>query len=147
MYKRILALFTCICLSFSIFLTSAYADYSSGDNDAVTYWDKLLADIASSASNSWVADIPVAQLLPRAIAQTASQLDSDVCSVSSDGFHHTSSLAGASVKKTLNGNVYASCTCSFCGHSFRLYGKDFQNAYNDYLNDSEIGRASCRERV
>lgn len=74
-------------------------------------------------------------LLSSGIQGIASFLNSDICALSSDGYHYADSFFDDHIGEGKDGAKYAEAICKFCGERFLCYASDLSAAYDDYVKE------------
>ena len=120
--KHIVALMLVFVTIFSLSF-SAFADgnYSS---KTVTWWDQYLY------TGGFGLDIP---FLNDFIKYVNSKLSKNLCAKSSDGLHWADYLSDE--HGTDDHGIYRMAICKYCEKSFKVYGQDMKNAYDDYVKE------------
>ena len=135
MFKRIIALICTLAICFSLVVFPAFAeDYTSS---AVSYWDAIvigLRDGTTSGLNFFYDG------LGDVAGKVVSNLSSNLCGSSDDGLHHADHLSDQGGQDS-NGQ-YVNAKCKFCGDTFRCYGADISDAYDDYVKTNSGGNNS-----
>lgn len=126
MYKRIIALFLVLVISFSC-VPFAFAEYSNDDFSSLGYWDQFLMALTKISSSTDFGGY---------VQALSGQLSAGTCSMSDDGYHHadTPDRVGT-FRKGFNSNsstATAYCTCKYCGQSFEdvVSASDLQQSYD-----------------
>ena len=109
---------TIFSLSFSVF---ADGNYSS---KTVTWWDQYLY------TGGFGLDIP---FLNNFIKYVNSKLSKNLCAKSSDGLHWADYLSDEHGSD--DHGIYRMAICKYCEKSFKVYGQDMKNAYDDYVKE------------
>lgn len=114
--KVIITLLLAFAMLFCIIVPVGASDYTS---QISTFWEQWMHNLASK---NVLGDIP-------------GLLCSQVCTSSTDGLHHCTSLDNATLANTGHDDKgwYCNCTCAYCGKTFRAYSSDFEHAYNTYV--------------
>lgn len=106
--KKIVALFLCVSVLLSLFSVTSYAtDYQSKYN----FWNWLY-------DNGWY--------VGKAIASTADS----VCSVSTDGLHHSTQHSAGFAGGNRDGERIYTCVCDECGQTFEAVATNLEDTYN-----------------
>lgn len=125
MSKRIISLLVAFVICISI-APVCYAD-SDGAYISKTssYFDRMLHGIVNGTSGVF--------LLSSGIQGIASFLNSDICALSSDGYHYADSFFDDHIGEGKDGAKYAEAICKFCGEHFLCYASDLSAAYDNYV--------------
>ena len=120
--KHIVALTLVFVTMFSLsFHAFADGNYSS---KAVTWWDQYIY------TNGFGLNVP---FLDNAIKYVNSKLSKNLCAKSSDGLHWADYLSDE--HGTDDHGIYRMAICKYCEKSFKVYGQDMKNAYDDYVKE------------
>jgi len=123
--KKIIALLAAFVICISA-MPVCYAD-SDGEYISKTssYWDRALHGLVNGTSDVF--------LLSSGIKGVASFLNSDICALSSDGYHYADSLTSDTYHQGKKGASYGEAICKYCGEPFLCYASDLSTAYTDYV--------------
>ena len=122
LYKRIVSLFLCFVITFSLSGVAFAEDYI---NRPVGFYDYLQRLVVN-----WGNTTPFFPIFNSLLSVTAEQ----ICDISSDGYHHSDSIKGAHIGEDEHGQ-YADALCKYCDRPFKVYSSDLSAAYDDYSQD------------